>query len=591
MPQTQFDPFAQPSAVPRLLIELPPRARVFGNNLRDLIFRSRLLPLELRSAPAPFWHDVFVEGGLPWYSFLSSVGCHILAVTVMIAFVRLFALQPHAVARPVFDQAQMVYYQTSDSLPPLDTRKPRRTRPRQPDPGIAHQAVISVPRESDNRSQTVVTPPKVRLKDDLALPNIVAWSDREEKPTLAIPAAPLTLAAELNRAAPRLENSVVTPPPDAAQLADRRRHATLQASVVAPPPELPVTRGASVLNAPQPAVVAPPPLVENASHRHAGQLDIAQSAVIAPAPQLMLAEQRTLIDGHSSRRLRSAVVPPPPSIAASAGHAFGSRGRMIALNLHPAVGAPPDPPAGNRRGTFAATPEGRSGASGSPGSSSGWRNSSDSNRGPNRSSGIPGGLYVGNAPAAKTSAVSGDSASTPSSNLVNPKLLASLRPPRLSGAATQTMQPAQFSNLTEVERQVFGGRKFYSLTLNMPNLNSAGGSWIIRFAELKQNESSTSQNLTAADLAQPVVTRKVDPAYPLQLMQQNVSGTVILYAVIHADGSVGNVRVLRGVDPRLDRFAREAVSRWQFQPATKNGSPVDVEATFHVPFRPGQQNF
>jgi protein TonB len=83
-----------------------------------------------------------------------------------------------------------------------------------------------------------------------------------------------------------------------------------------------------------------------------------------------------------------------------------------------------------------------------------------------------------------------------------------------------------------------------------------------------------------------MATRKVDPAYPLQLMRQNVSGTVILYAVIRADGTVGNVRVLRGVDDRLDRFASEAVAQWKFDPATKDGTPVDVEATFQIPFKP-----
>jgi protein TonB len=69
-------------------------------------------------------------------------------------------------------------------------------------------------------------------------------------------------------------------------------------------------------------------------------------------------------------------------------------------------------------------------------------------------------------------------------------------------------------------------------------------------------------------------------------MRQNVSGTVILYAVIHADGTVGSMRVLRSVDDRLDQFASEAIAKWHFQPATRNGDPVDVEATFCIPFRP-----
>jgi TonB family protein len=63
---------------------------------------------------------------------------------------------------------------------------------------------------------------------------------------------------------------------------------------------------------------------------------------------------------------------------------------------------------------------------------------------------------------------------------------------------------------------------------------------------------------------------------------------VILYAVIHADGTVGNVRILRGVDDRIDQYASQAVAQWQFQPATKNGAPVDVEATFQIPFRPAR---
>jgi TonB family protein len=171
--------------------------------------------------------------------------------------------------------------------------------------------------------------------------------------------------------------------------------------------------------------------------------------------------------------------------------------------------------------------------------------------------------------------------------------MASVRPPRVTSAPSRTMRPESTTKLSEAERAVFGNRKFYSLTLNMPNLNSAGGSWVIRFAELdhdsgNHDSNNPDANSPAGDLSQPAATRKVDPAYPLQLMRENVSGTVILYAIIRADGTVGNVRVLRGVDDRLDQFASQAVAQWQFHPATKNGSPVDVEATFQIPFRPAR---
>jgi TonB family protein len=221
---------------------------------------------------------------------------------------------------------------------------------------------------------------------------------------------------------------------------------------------------------------------------------------------------------------------------------------------------------------------------------------------------LPSGLYVGKTSNA-SSPIAGDPAAKNSAagsvtNSVNPSLIANARPPRVSA---RTLQPESDSKLSAEERAVFGSRKFYSLTLNMPNLNSAGGSWIIRFAALKPDlspgslaaraaaagdPSSDTSAWTAAstDLSAPSATRKVDPAYPLELMRQNVGGTVILYGIIHADGTVGSVRVLRGVDEHLDQFASEAIAKWRFQPATKNGAAVDVEATFWIPFRPAKSN-
>jgi len=48
------------------------------------------------------------------------------------------------------------------------------------------------------------------------------------------------------------------------------------------------------------------------------------------------------------------------------------------------------------------------------------------------------------------------------------------------------------------------------------------------------------------------------------------------------------VRVLRSVEEHIDRFASDAIAKWQFQPAAKNGALVDVEATFSIPFRPAR---
>lgn len=561
----------------RLLITPDPWSRNFLQNLSELFRLKKSVP-DFSSAPAAFWPDVFVDRRLPWRRFLQSGVYHFLALVAVWEGSQFLALLPHADPQPIFTHSDVVYYTPSEYLPPINTLPAAPAHAQKADPEYSAQPIISVPPQADNRSQTIVTAPRVQLKQDVPMPNIVAW---QGEPQIPIGPAPVVLASETSRLAPRMERSVIAPPTDVRNAQDAAR-----ANVPA-------------LMGPQPSVIAPPPAVETTADRRMGDLNIGHTSVIAPAPQLSLNEQRAL-PARSSTTLRSRsnqVIAPPPSLGASGGSRAG--GNVIALSLRPAVGAPPQPALGNRRGTFAATPEGHSGASGAAGASTGDRSGkANASRSNSKSTDVPSGLYVGKSSNPVTSPVAGKIGPTDSSrNSVNPNLIASARPPRVSAHASR---PDSEGKLSDVERPVFGNRRFYSLSLNMPNLNSAGGSWIIHFAPLKANTTSAeSYSRQAAeraspsvappdDLSAPSATRKVDPAYPLELMRQNVSGTVILYAVIHTDGTVGGIRVLRSVDEQLDRFASEAIAKWQFEPATKNGAPVEVEATFWIPFRPGK---
>src|SRR5262249_25404231 len=107
---------------PRLLVELPCRRRVFAENLGDIFFRREPPPLSLRSAPAPFWPDVFVKRGLPWFCFLESGAYHVILFALLIALSRLLAMRPQAAPVATFEHSQVIYYQPSEYLPPLDTR-------------------------------------------------------------------------------------------------------------------------------------------------------------------------------------------------------------------------------------------------------------------------------------------------------------------------------------------------------------------------------------------------------------------------------------------------------------------------------------
>jgi TonB family protein len=131
--------------------------------------------------------------------------------------------------------------------------------------------------------------------------------------------------------------------------------------------------------------------------------------------------------------------------------------------------------------------------------------------------------------------------------------------------------------------QIFLRKRVYTLNVNMPNLNSATGSWILNFAELHRDQSGP--RVASTDLAGPVPVKKVDPKYPPTLVSERVEGEVVLYAVIRKDGSVGEIQLVRGVDDQLDTNAKEALEQWRFRPGAKAGEPVELEAIVHIPFR------
>jgi TonB family protein len=566
-------------SAPAFLVDLEPWHTVFFRNLADLFRPRPRTSFLISSRPGSFWPDVFVTSRLPWNRFAQSVICHVAVIVALWASVRLWPQPPQVLDRPVFSRADVIYYAPSEYLPPLDTGGRHRPLPRKGEPEHSPQPIISVPAEADNHTQTIVTPSDIKLNHDVPLPNIVAWSNKAQ------PAVPLaSTAAAANMRLPALPVTAVPPVPDAMP-ANRQRTSILSQTAVAPAPEL-NAESSRALGAPQAAIIQPPPSVDAASQRSLGDINIGHSQVVAPAPELPVAKQyagpsrsQAALAGSGAG---AAAVPPPPSISGNAG--ANPNGRIISLGIHPAAISPAEMPAGNRRGTFAATPEGKTGAPGTPDVAAGASPGSGSGAGKN-SDGIPSGLTVGASPRDQNrSAVAGKGNGTGSGTATghssdNSRLVADATPPRVTTTPSRPLSEVSRDRATDVDRWIFGEKKFYAMTLNMPNLNSAGGSWVIRFAELNANENK-------GDLTAPEATQKVDPAYPLELMRRNIQGTVTLYAVIRNDGSVSDVRVLRGIDDQLDQYARAALARWRFRPATKNGAAVDLEAVVMIPFKP-----
>jgi TonB family protein len=84
-----------------------------------------------------------------------------------------------------------------------------------------------------------------------------------------------------------------------------------------------------------------------------------------------------------------------------------------------------------------------------------------------------------------------------------------------------------------------------------------------------------------------IATRKTSPMYPANAKMARVSGSVLLEAVIGADGHVADLKVLSGPQ-ELRQAALDAVRTWVYSPYTINGEPVEVNATVTVIFTLGR---
>jgi TonB family protein len=156
-------------------------------------------------------------------------------------------------------------------------------------------------------------------------------------------------------------------------------------------------------------------------------------------------------------------------------------------------------------------------------------------------------------------------------------LMAAMRPggvPRTPPAAP----PAPHVSSSPDPRM--NGRAIYMMAIQMPNVTSFSGSWMVWFAEHEALPGGPP-----IEMRPPEPMRKVDPKYVADAANERVEGIVRLSAVIRKDGSIEDVELLKHLDDRLDRSAEEALGKWRFEPAQRDGTAVDVDAVFEIPFR------
>jgi periplasmic protein TonB len=81
-------------------------------------------------------------------------------------------------------------------------------------------------------------------------------------------------------------------------------------------------------------------------------------------------------------------------------------------------------------------------------------------------------------------------------------------------------------------------------------------------------------------------SRNRPPLYPFEAAQRGDHGNVILLIHVSPDGFAAGVDVMKSSGhPVLDQAARDAVSKWRFIPAVKDGVPIPFDTAMAFDFR------
>jgi TonB family protein len=85
-------------------------------------------------------------------------------------------------------------------------------------------------------------------------------------------------------------------------------------------------------------------------------------------------------------------------------------------------------------------------------------------------------------------------------------------------------------------------------------------------------------------ISAPTAISAPDPDYTEEARRAKKQGTCVLWLIVDSTGHPRDIRVARGLGFGLDGKAVDAVKQWRFQPALKDGRPVDVQISVEVEF-------
>ena len=128
------------------------------------------------------------------------------------------------------------------------------------------------------------------------------------------------------------------------------------------------------------------------------------------------------------------------------------------------------------------------------------------------------------------------------------------------------------------------------LRLSVPGV-LFGCLWLVAVGSIAQDASQQTEaiyDLRIAGengIASPKAVYHPDPEYTDRARKRKIRGTVLLSMIVTPQGDVREPKITQSLDKELDQQALRAVSKWRFEPATKDGKPVAVRIHTEVSFR------
>ena len=91
-------------------------------------------------------------------------------------------------------------------------------------------------------------------------------------------------------------------------------------------------------------------------------------------------------------------------------------------------------------------------------------------------------------------------------------------------------------------------------------------------------------SVARAEFEPPVPVRTVAPVFPTEMRRAHMGGLVFVSCEIDVHGDVQNPKIMKCSNDAFAQPALDALRKWKFKPAQRDGANVPIKVTIPVKF-------